>query len=53
MDQDGVLDSYQLGKELLPNAALVRGAVGPKAMVNNRVARFDSNANQVIEAAVG
>ena len=53
MDQNGVLDFYQFGQELPPDAALVRRTVSPKAVVNDRVARFDSNANQVVEVSIG
>jgi hypothetical protein len=53
MDQNWVLDFHQFGQELPPDAALVRRTVGPKAVLNDRVARFDSNANQVVEVSVG
>ena len=53
MDQNWVLDFHQFGQELPPDAALVRRTVGPKAVLNDRVARFDSNANQVVEVLVG
>lgn len=52
MDQDGVLDVPQLGQELPPNAAFVQWAVSPKAVLNDRVARFGSNPKQIIEASV-
>src|SRR5947207_14530656 len=53
MDQNGVLDFYQFGQELPPDAALVRRAVSPKAVLNGRVARFDWDANQVVEVSIG
>jgi hypothetical protein len=53
MDQNWILDFYEFGQELPPDAALVRRTVSPKAMLNDRVARFDSNANQVVEVSVG
>ena len=53
MDQNWVLDFYEFGQEVPPDAALVRRTVSPKAMVNDRVPRFESNANQVVEISVG
>src|SRR6266853_877001 len=53
MDQDWVLDAYQLGKELPPNAAFVRRTVSPEAVLNDRGARFGSNPKQIIEPSVG
>ena len=53
MDQNEVLDFYQFGQELPPDAALVRRTISPKAVVNDRIARFETNANQVVEVSVG
>jgi hypothetical protein len=53
MDQERILDVRQLGQELPPNAAFIRRFVSPKAVLNDRVARFGSNPNQIIEASVG
>jgi len=53
MDQNWVLDFYEFGQELSPDAALVRKTVSPKAVLNDRVARLDSNANQVVEVSIG
>ena len=53
MDQNWVLDFYEFGQELPPDVALVRRTVSPKAVLNDRVARFDSNANQVVEVSIG
>jgi len=53
MDQDGVLDVHQLRQERPPNAPFIRRFVSPKAALNDRVARFGSNPNQIVEASVG
>ena len=49
----GFLDVHQLRQERPPNAAFIRRSVSPKAVLNDRVARFGSHPDQIVEASVG
>jgi hypothetical protein len=53
MDQDGFSMSISFDRNASPNAPFIRRFVSPKAALNDRVARFGSNPNQIVEASVG
>ena len=53
MDQHWVFYAAYDVEELLPDGFLIVGAIGPKAVLNDRVARFDADTDQIVGVAVG